>query len=374
MKNTQQSFFSKLLFIANIVVGILLLLTYFTPFIDPAKFWPIAFLGLAYPFILGANIFFIIYWLIRWRPAIFLSLTVIIVGLPLLKNSFGFHYFTNTKTKPQNAIRIMSYNAHNFRKEDKKSSDGKAKSEVMALIEDDNPDIIAFQEFYTKLKGEYNYISTLKKLGYVYYYFEEINADKYQAGGIAIFSKFPIRSKRRLPFFENKRTYNTCIYTDIDINGQVIRVFNIHLQSIKFQPVDYEYIKKVKGLETDPVHTRRLARMLKRAFEKRSYQARLIATEIEQTTYPVIVCGDFNDTPISYAFNTVSKNLESAFAAKGSGFSRTYNGSFPNFQIDYILYSKEFEVQNYLIIKKKISDHYPIRSDISLLADRTEDN
>ncbi|SMO62152.1 endonuclease/exonuclease/phosphatase family protein [Solitalea koreensis] len=360
------SFFSKSVFIINIIVAFLLLLTYLTPFIDPATLWPIAFLGLAYPFILAANLLCVLYWLLGLKYKAALSIFVIALGLPIHKNSFGFHFFGDNYTKPVNSIRIMSFNTHNFRKKDDKSPDGSAKSEILKLIRDERPDIISFQEFYTKLRGIYNIIDSLKKEGLIYYYFEEINRNKYQAGGIAIFSRYPIKNKGILPFFDNKRTYNTCIFTDINVKGKTIRVFNTHLQSISFQPIDYEYIKKIKDLETDPILTRRIARMLKRAFEKRSYQARLIASEVEQSPYPILVCGDFNDTPISYAFTTVSKNLHSAFTAKGCGFGRTYNGSFPNFQIDYILYSKEFEVKNYYIIKKKISDHYPIRSDLTL--------
>ena len=85
-----------------------------------------------------------------------------------------------------------------------------------------------------------------------------------------------------------------------------------------------------------------------------------------QCPYPYIISGDFNDTPSSYAVNAMAQGLKNAFHEKGSGFGRTYNGSFPNYQIDYIMASPQFEVTDYQIIEKRLSDHYPVRSDLAL--------
>jgi len=82
--------------------------------------------------------------------------------------------------------------------------------------------------------------------------------------------------------------------------------------------------------------------------------------------YPYIVSGDFNDTPSSFAVNQMAKGLKNVYREKGSGFGRTYNGDFPNFQIDYIMTSPQFDIEDYQIIEKKLSDHYPVRSDVLL--------
>ena len=86
-----------------------------------------------------------------------------------------------------------------------------------------------------------------------------------------------------------------------------------------------------------------------------------------QCPYPYIISGDFNDTPSSYAVNAMAQGLKNAFREKGSGFGRTYNGNFPNYQIDYIMASPQFEVADYQIIEKRLSDHYPVRSDLLLV-------
>ena len=82
--------------------------------------------------------------------------------------------------------------------------------------------------------------------------------------------------------------------------------------------------------------------------------------------YPYIISGDFNDTPASYSVNQMAKGLKNAFREKGTGFGRTYNGSFPNYQIDYIMASPQFDVASYQITERKLSDHYPVRSDLVL--------
>jgi len=83
-------------------------------------------------------------------------------------------------------------------------------------------------------------------------------------------------------------------------------------------------------------------------------------------TYPYIVMGDFNDTPMSYSVNLVSKGLHNAFKERGAGWGVTHYEIFPIFQIDYILASPNFDILSYHIVKRKLSDHYPIWSDLKL--------
>jgi len=92
----------------------------------------------------------------------------------------------------------------------------------------------------------------------------------------------------------------------------------------------------------------------------------IIKAHAAQCPYPYIISGDFNDTPASYSVNQMAKGLKNAFREKGSGFGRTYNGSFPNYQIDYIMASTQFDIASYHITEKKLSDHYPVRSDLVL--------
>src|SRR3546814_17855052 len=106
--------------------------------------------------------------------------------------------------------------------------------------------------------------------------------------------------------------------------------------------------------------SRRIGGRLKRACVERAGQAETVAGLVSESPYPVVVCGDFNDTPMSYAYQTIrSKGLQSSFGKKGSGYSITYAGAFPNFKIEHIFTDKEsFEVLNYRIMKKKFTNNY----------------
>ncbi|UKJ08299.1 endonuclease/exonuclease/phosphatase family protein [Solitalea lacus] len=366
MKNhKRRSLAHKFVFTANIVAAIFLLVCYLAPFIDPVYLWPIAFFGLAYPFILLINLLFFLFWLIIWRRPAWLSLIVIAAGTPFHKNSFGFNLPYDIEHKPDSSIRVMSYNTHYFRPINKRSNDDSTKNKILELIRNENPDILCIQEFYTRKKGKFNIKDSIQHImGTKDVYVKKIIGDDYESTGLAIFSKYPIESSKEIPF-SGERTDNTCIYADLNIHGRIVRIFNIHLQSISFQQQDYKYYQKIRdSLSTDPVLTRRIARMLKKAFEKRSIQAKLVAEAVQSSPYPVLLCGDFNDTPLSYAYCTVSKGMNSAFTQRGVGFGKTYGGAFPNFQIDFILFDNYFKAKTYKITPKKLSDHYPVRSDI----------
>jgi endonuclease/exonuclease/phosphatase family metal-dependent hydrolase len=136
----------------------------------------------------------------------------------------------------------------------------------------------------------------------------------------------------------------------------------MHLQSIAFSKDDYKYADDLKNdVEAeDMARSKNILKRLKRAFIKRSKQADLIAASIKSCTYPVIVCGDFNDTPASYAYKTIRGNLLDSFIESGNGLGRSYIGKFPSFRIDYILHSDKFEAHDFITIREELSDHFPI--------------
>src|SRR5690606_21836141 len=188
--------------------------------------------------------------------------------------------------------------------------------------------------------------------------------NNFESYGMAIFSKYPIVSSGRVADFE--QGVNSIVYADINKNGRLIRVYNVHLRSFGFQKEDYDFINNpTNALGANASSTKRIGSRMKNAFSIRSQQARSLRLHSEQAEIPVLVAGDFNDTPLSFAVNHVGRGLQNAFKEKGRGLGVTYNGDFPNFQIDYILASADFEVRNYEIVKRKLSDHYPVWSDIT---------
>ena len=165
----------------------------------------------------------------------------------------------------------------------------------------------------------------------------------------------------------DRTSENACIYVDVKKGAREFRVYTVHLQSVRFDPEDYKYLNSIsKQGKADVSSVRRLGGKLKIAFIKRGIQVAMIKAHAAQCPYPYIISGDFNDTPSSYAVNQMAEGLKNAFREKGFGFGRTYNGDFPNYQIDYIMASPQFDVTNYHIVEQKLSDHYPVRSDLLL--------
>lgn len=360
--------FSKFVLTANLFAVIALLLSYLASYLDPSSFWITPFFGLAYPAILLINVLFVVYWLIRWPRFALISGFAILAGWAVVLNYIGFRENTAIMVpkSSESFIRVMTYNVHNFKQFGDKN-DLFTKDQILNVIRNEQPDVICFQEFFSRKRGEYNFKKyILEILKTEYYYFKPSTDNGYEAIGMAIFSKFPIKNQGNIQFAK-KMNWNEAIWVDLKKDDKIFRVYNVHLQSISFQPEDYKYLEKVKQkIDTDVESSKKIGSRLKTAFIKRSNQVKMVKNHSDSCTVPYIITGDFNDTPISYTVKTISKGLNNSFREKGSGFGVTYNGAFPNFQIDYIFTSPEFSVKNYLIIDKKLSDHFPVRSDVEL--------
>jgi len=177
--------------------------------------------------------------------------------------------------------------------------------------------------------------------------------------GIATFSSYPIINKGVISF---NNTLNACIFTDIKFNEDTIRVYNNHLQSIHLGNRSYAYLDSIRLRynEEQINELKDISNRLRDAFIKRARQAERISVHIHGSPYPVIVCGDFNDTPSSFTYYKIRKNLSDAFVESGSGFGNTYSGRFPSFRIDYILHHKDINSIYFKRIRTDLSDHYPV--------------
>jgi len=138
-------------------------------------------------------------------------------------------------------------------------------------------------------------------------------------------------------------------------------VFNFHLESVKFSKADYKFVSDfTETANPYSSNTKVILGKLRRAFKSRAKQANIVAAFIRESPYPVIVCGDFNDTPLSYVYKTVSAGLNDSFLEIGQGTGVSYAGGIPFLRIDYILHSKSLEAFRFNIHNVNYSDHYPI--------------
>ncbi len=356
------SFFRKLILFFNVLAIGALLLCYLNPYVSPAKFWPLSFLGLAYPAIYVINIFFLMYWLLRKSWLLSFSGVALFIGFFHFNTIYQFRWNDKVSVNTQNGIKVMSFNVRLF--DLYNWSNNKAtRQSIFEFINKEKPDIIAFQEFYADDDNEFINVDSLKKVlhfPFNDYEFTLTLRNKHH-WGIATYSKYKIIGSGHVNF--RLKSNNVCIYSDMLINKDTVRVYNMHLQSIHLKKEDYKFIDALgkDSVEIDEyTGSKKIAGRLKRAFIKRAEQVDSVAKSIQSSPYPVIVCGDFNDTPASYTYQTMTNKLSDSFVEAGKGWGKTYIGIFPSYRIDYILHSNNFEAYEYITHQEKLSDHYAV--------------
>ncbi|MES2590445.1 MAG: endonuclease/exonuclease/phosphatase family protein [Bacteroidota bacterium] len=360
-KKGKRYFFNSIVMLCNHLAAIGLLISYFASYVSPENFWFFALFGLAYPLLVILNLLFVTYWGIQLKKRAFYSL-IIILGGWVQMTKYVQVSFDNSPEKSKKLIKVMSYNVKSFDLYNW-SNDKGTRNKIFELINDESPDIICFQEFFTRDTSKlFNNLDTLLQFQKAKNTHIEFTTTKRTVNhwGLAIFSTYPIISKGKIIF--DPKNNNICIFSDIKINNDTVRVYNVHLQSIHFNYVDYQFVDDImNNKETEELEkSKNILRRLKKGFIKRSGQTELVAEHISNSPYPAIVCGDFNDPPASYTYHTIAKNLKDSFIESGNGFGRSYIGKFPSFRIDYILHSKQYKAYDFRTIREELSDHFPV--------------
>lgn len=353
----------KILLLINILFALLLVLTYTAPFINPGIILFPAFLGLAYPYILLVNVLFLVYWIIRFRKELLISLVAILLGWGHLTNLLPMNLRGSDDPaggRGNKQISVMSYNVRTFDQYNWSKRENPVEG-IFSTIDERKPDIVCFQEFYTVDKRGRNEETIRNELvdyphDAIYY---SLKSSASAGFGIATFSRYPIVRTNRIPF---DNSMNQAIYTDVLFDKDTIRVFNIHLQSIRFGQENYNFLDSLslKYSNRQLEEMKAISKRLQDAFIRRAEQAVIIRNYIDASPHPVIVTGDFNDTPISYSYHKIRKGLVDTFREAGSGLGNTYAGELPSYRIDFILCSKDLQAIEFRRIKTKYSDHFPI--------------
>ncbi len=361
--NKKAGFFSRLLLFINLIFAAAILMAYLGFYISPEVSFVPALFGLAYPILFLANLFFIIIWIFRKKWLFLFSLVAILAGY----NFIGDYFQLSGKGLPGDSfdktLKVFSFNVHSLTATNQQFDANT--NRIYEYIASENPDVICLQE-YTSTGDNYYYpLQTLKnKLNADNYYFESYyNPYAKKIIGMVIFSKYKSAGKGIL---RHDSTRNFGIYNDLVKDSDTFRVYNIHLESVYLNPSDYEMVKgNIKGEEIRQKSFRVLSK-LRKAFKRRALQVELLDEELNKCPYPVIICGDFNDTPVSYAYKKVSEGLEDAFVQSGSGIGKTFSGRIPFLRIDYILYDPVFTSYGYETERFELSDHFPVSCYLSL--------
>lgn len=343
------SIINKILYLLNSISLFLLITSYLSPYVSPAIFWPISFMGLIFPILYITNILFLVYWLVTFKKPAWANIIILLIGTSNISNYIGSSSNTDSS---EGDIKILTYNVRLFNKYDWIKKPG-IKEKIFDLLKKENADILCIQEFYSS--------NNIPNLNYPYRNIGIQN--KRNQWHMAIYSKYP-QIKNTTVSINGEKMNNTCVYSDIVIKGDTIRIYNIHLASNWFNNSDYSFIENPqKGKIKENILG--ITKRMKKSYKQRAKEVNVIKKHMKESPYPLIVCGDFNDTPLSYAYQSIKGELADAFSISGKGIGNSFV-KIPALRIDYILHDSKFNSANYKKHHEVLSDHYAISCEITI--------
>lgn len=370
-----RKFTKRVLIVVSIVISSLFLLACSNAILPPQTFWFISILGLGFPFLLVLVVAMLILWIVFRSRWVLLPLACLALGYTNIRALFAFNFGKeNNLEKPASTLRVLSWNVSWF--DEQKRADKHRVSfrkNIFEFIEKMQPDVLCFQEYVepnTRFR-DYNNRKDITALGYPY----SMVVTDYTGWkntwqtGVAIFSKYPIIDSihTRYPGPKAFRAGESLIATDLDVNGQRIRVFNTHLQSFLFKPKDYRDLEIIKTASDSILEaSMSVVKKLAQGYRFRGQQVDVVKRFLEKSPYPSVICGDFNDIPNSYTYFRIRSGRQDAFKEAGKGIGRTFSNLSPTLRIDYIMPDDNFEVLQYFSQVLPYSEHYPVIADLRL--------
>ena len=332
----KQSWLSKLMFFLNIVLAVVTFVAYTLPFLAPKVFPFLSVLTLGLPIFLFLNFFFFVYWLLQLKRYMLLSGFVLLLGITFVNR---FYKFSETNVPAENSdFKLMSYNVRLFNLYEWLPNTD-VPEQISKLIADEKADILCIQEFSPNDKIEtaqfkYNYT---KLYG---------GKNKY---GQAIYSNYKIIDKGEIEF---PNSSNNVIFADIVKGKDTLRIYSMHLQSIKISTDIHEQINEE--------NSKFIFKRISGAFTIQQHQAELIKAHYESCNYAKIICGDLNNSAFSYVYRTIKGDMKDAFEEAGTSFGKSYNFKYYPARIDYIFVENNIKVKQFKSINTFFqSDHFP---------------
>jgi endonuclease/exonuclease/phosphatase family metal-dependent hydrolase len=339
-------YFSFLILVATFAIAGFTLFGLFGGDVRPAGNMARAMLVYVLPLFIIANIVVLAYWLIRrrWHWAAIPCLTLLCC-IPYSGTLLKFG------SAPKDAdskagIKVATYNVAHFGRE----TTGFIAQDILAEMRRQKVDIFCIQE-YDDHSGD------------------QINSENYKEyfpymvkgrDDMMIFSRYPIIKNKTITF---EMTNNSAMWADVNVNGHPLRIYNVHLQTTGINRT-LRKAAKLQGAGFQLQESRLFSAIYgnySTGIMIRSSQAELVAQDIRNANIPVIVCGDFNDVPYSYVYNTMLGNLVDGFKECGHGWMYTFRGSVKkSVRIDYIFHSQTITGIDYYRHNLTYSDHYPI--------------
>lgn len=379
-------------FPATVVLGLLLMLAGFVPSISPASNSWLPLLGLAFPVLFLLTLLAFLYWVIqrKWRSLFALSCLLLNLGPMSL-----YVQWNDTKVKEtalqikkesldkeinvgSQSLKVISYNAQLFGLYQDETSVSIVNTEYMPamdsflqVMKSQNADVVCLQEVYAKSGGLKALARFLKAEGN-FEYSQTYTLSERRPYGMIVLSKHKIKRWQPISFGPN--TGNMAMWVDIEILDEAaarkksrIRIYNLHLQSFRFAKQDYAVMQKqTKQQAIDIEGSKGIITRLRLGYQHRAEQVDLVKENMIACDFPKIICGDFNDIPVSYTYRQLCAGMKDVFSEAGSGIETTYKGSMPSFRIDYILFDNPMRAISYNSISEVPSDHKLIVAELQI--------
>ncbi|MBQ9192433.1 MAG: endonuclease/exonuclease/phosphatase family protein [Bacteroidales bacterium] len=345
----KHGWFSRLTFgtTALIIAG-LLLLSYLSVFVNPARAWFFTLFGLLFiPLVILDVIFFIWAFFRRSR----MTGLLLVMLLPALFLVGKYYQYKAPETDREPSLKVVSYNVGLFAHGNMGERRLVLADSVAAYLRGTDADVICLQEFY--LPNTLNLDAWFRDRfpGYHADYYV-LTGEKGHAGNVTL-SRRPVLYKGKLDF---EKSTNLALHTDIQLDSTVLRFYNCHFESYNISLSGL--VRSLKKVDDEAVED--TGRKMRRSIVQRPKQVDAVMRDVDACPVRSVVLGDFNDNPLSYTLYRLSRGRCDAFVKAGKGFGATFRTLWPLLRIDYILYPRDLEAVHYEVPKVKYSDHYPV--------------
>ena len=354
-----QKYFSFMILIITALMMIFTFVGLFGGNVNPAGNTARSLLVYALPVLIIGNAVLLLYWLImrRWHWALIPFITLLCC-IPYIGTLYQFGE-PGEAVEKQPGLKIATYNVALFGRE----ASGFMAQDILSEMKKQKVDICCFQE-YSDHSGDKKNSDSYKE------YFPYMVMGQHD---MVVYSRYPIVRSKNIPF---EMTNNSAMWVEVKVEDQVIRVYNAHLETTGINTTMHRAAKAQvnTGIETE---SNRLLRALYGNYTigmmARAGQANVLAMDMRESEVPVIVCGDFNDVPYSYVYNTMLGDKADGFKECGSGYMYTFRGGKKNVRIDYIFHDKVFKGMTYYKKELTYSDHYPVFMKLDISKPKTEE-
>ena len=286
----------------------------------------------------------------QWRAAVVIF-GALLLSWPTLRLICPFN-LSHPKANPDAAqLKVLTMNVTQFN-----WVDNEEPSKNMRYILDQNADIVVIQEGlvyfrYEQLKPVEPMLDELYKK---YPYRKEAFFD------VGILSKYPFTEVRTPILAKDSINYFIKAW-DVDVPGDDIRVISMHLSSLRFNSNDNQIFDSINVPSGRKRRIKSVVKKLGDGFCRHVPQVEAMRQLLDETVGDVLVMGDLNDTPGSFAYRTLcGEDLRDAWADTGFGPMYTFHANHMYVKIDHIFYRGNIKPLICRRDKEGESDHYPM--------------